>query len=81
MRVRRGMTQEQLAAATGIPLRTYQDIERGARHKPPFAQLINCAVVLDCTIDELLEDRHRTWTEFTAGVKAPTDAARLWHRT
>jgi transcriptional regulator with XRE-family HTH domain len=71
MRIARGLTQEELAEATGIPRRTYQDIERGARQKAPLAQLINCAIVLDCTLDELLEERHKQWTEFTSGVVRP----------
>lgn len=77
-RVARGMSQEQVAAATGISLSTYRRMERGKLDNPPIGYLINCAHVLGCKVFELVEPRHRKWFEFTAGVKAPRDPSKLW---
>lgn len=60
-RVARGMSQEEVAEATGISLSTYRRMERGKLGNPPIGYLINCAHVLGCKVFDLVEPRHRKW--------------------
>jgi len=54
MRVRRGLTQEQLAANSGLERSYTGGIERGVRN-PTIITLLKIAVALDCKPGELLE--------------------------
>lgn len=53
MRIKRGFTQPQLAAAVGVALRTYQCYEQGTR-SPSFDVLCALCRELQCTSDYLL---------------------------
>lgn len=53
IRLRRHMTQQKMADAIGVALRTYQCYETGTR-EPSFSLLVRMADVLDVFTDELL---------------------------
>jgi transcriptional regulator with XRE-family HTH domain len=55
-RRRSGLTQEQLAEKTGLPLRSVQNWEAGHRTPRPMA-LLALARVLGTTVEELLTGR------------------------
>lgn len=65
LRVRRGMTQEEVWSATGISRATsratYLKLEHGRYANPPIRYLANCALVLGCNLEDLIEPRWRTW--------------------
>jgi transcriptional regulator with XRE-family HTH domain len=68
-RIRRGATQPDMVKDTGIPISTYQRYEAGDYIDPPYRALMNCAIVLEVDINELIEDKFRRWTAFD--VKQP----------
>ena len=74
LRQARGLTQVQLAKATGMTQRaiSYYEIEA---EFPPAPALITLAQALEVTTDELLGVQPATPTE-----RAPSDKQRLWKR-
>lgn len=61
LRLERGYSQDDVADATGISVRTYQRLESNELPSPQLWYLVNCAVVLDCSLEELIEDE---WLRF-----------------
>jgi transcriptional regulator with XRE-family HTH domain len=59
-----GLSQRRLAETTGISLRTLQRIERLEVDNPPIRYLANCAIVLGCELEDLIEPAWRGWKEF-----------------
>lgn len=53
LRTAKGLTQSQMAAAAGVPLRSYQNYEIYHR-EPGLVPLARIAQVLDVTVDELI---------------------------
>ena len=58
------LSQRELAMRAGISLRTLQRIERLEVDNPPVRYLANCAIVLGCELDDLIEPEWREWKEF-----------------
>ena len=54
IRKRAGLTQGQMAKALGVLVRTYGSWERGEVNMN-IAQLVDCARILDCSTDEILD--------------------------
>jgi len=73
----RGLTQEDLAAATGVPLTTIYKLEAGKTQNPRIRHLQNLAIALDVELDRLLEEEWRGWTEFDAHAPVPPDLDEL----
>jgi transcriptional regulator with XRE-family HTH domain len=73
----RGLTQEELAAATGVPLTTIYKLEAGKTWNPRVRHLRNLAFALDVPFDELLEDEWSEWTAFDARAGEPPDIDEL----
>jgi transcriptional regulator with XRE-family HTH domain len=59
-----GLTQRALSERTGISLRTLQRIERLEVDNPPIRYLANCAIVLGCELEDLIEPEWRGWKTF-----------------
>jgi transcriptional regulator with XRE-family HTH domain len=72
-RERRGITQEELARATGLSNSVYWRLENGRYNNPPLRYLMNCALALGCTLDDLVEDEWREWMAFDARAAKPPD--------
>lgn len=64
MRKRRGLKQKELAEKLGVDWRTYGSWERGER-MINLEQAYNCAVLLDCSIDEIAGMPVRDPSEFS----------------
>lgn len=47
--------------ATGISRATYGRLEQGRYENPPLRYLVNCAIVLNVELDDVLQDDWRTW--------------------
>lgn len=77
LRVERGMSQTELAEATGISIATLRRLERGAVKNPPLRYLANCALVLACELEELIEDEWRRWLPI-ARKRPPRNSQSLW---
>lgn len=80
-RLRRGMTQREVADATGISYATYQRLERGEIDNPPLRYLTNCALVLGVRVGDLIEDEWLQWKRFdarTPDAPEPDERRRLW---
>jgi len=60
-RVKRGVTQQALAEAVGVSRATYVRVEQGRNTNPPLRLLMNCAIALNCALDDLIEDAWREW--------------------
>ena len=56
IREQRGLTQQQLATLTGIPLKTLVCWEQHRSTPKRINDLNNIAIVLDCYLDDFLED-------------------------
>jgi transcriptional regulator with XRE-family HTH domain len=78
-RVRRGIRQEDLAAAIGLSLTTYRELETGQMPNPPLRYLTNAAIALDVALDEIVEPEWREWLSIRGGPRQPPDRDRLWH--
>ena len=66
-----GLTQRELAAQTGISLRTLIRLENGEIDNPGIRTIVNLAEVLDIGFLWLIEPEWATWKEFKPGAKAP----------
>jgi transcriptional regulator with XRE-family HTH domain len=69
----KGRTQENVSDLSGIPLRTYQRLEAGSVSNPPIRYLVNLAMVLETTLEDICEPDWLEWTEFIEGLKSPSD--------
>ena len=58
------LSQRELAKRAGISLRTLQRIERLEIDNPPIRYLTNCAIVLGCELEGLIEPAWREWKAF-----------------
>lgn len=76
-RLRRGVTQTNLARAIGIDVKVYRRIEKGDR-VPPLDVLLNCAIALRVSLDDLVEDEWRRWQVLDQRSAAPPDPDELW---
>jgi transcriptional regulator with XRE-family HTH domain len=70
----RGWTQQQAADAAGLPIRTYQALERDEIFDPGVRQLTNVAQAFGCELREICEDKWLQTTDFTA----PRRSRRSW---
>lgn len=59
MRKKRGLSQSELAAASGVKFRTLQAYEGGINdiNKASLATLCNLAIALNCKITDILTDK------------------------
>lgn len=79
MRMRRGVTQEELARAVGISVPTYRRIERAETNNPKLRHLMNCAIALGVELDEILEDEWFEWLIFDRSRAAkPPQPEKFW---
>jgi transcriptional regulator with XRE-family HTH domain len=80
-RVKRGMTQAELANAAGLPLSTYWNYERGRVRDPGVITLSRLAHILGCKLSDLVED---DWDWFyvrkVAWPPKPDDPKVFWRR-
>lgn len=78
----RGLTQEELAAATGVALTTIYKLESGKTQNPKVRHLRNLSIALGVPFDALLEEEWKVWTEFDARAKEPDldDLLGPWHK-
>lgn len=74
----RGVTQEELARATGLSTSVYWRLENGHYDNPPVRYLVNCALALGCSLDDLIEDEWREWLVMDQRASAPPDHATFW---
>lgn len=69
----KGLTQEQVAEATGIPLRTFVRIENAMKHdidgvdSVKTGNLRRIARFFECSLDELANPRKASGSEVAAG--------------
>ena len=66
-----GLTQEDMSWATGIPIATYNRLERGKLPNPGIRHLANAAIVLRCDPADLISDGMRRWRDFGTGRLEP----------
>jgi transcriptional regulator with XRE-family HTH domain len=71
LRVRFGITQTELAEASGVGLRALQEIERGEIDNPRIRYLINIAMALGLELQDVCEEEWLAWTEFPNGPTEP----------
>lgn len=69
MRKKRGLKQKEIAEKLGVDWRTYGSWERGER-MINLEQACNCAVALDCSIDEIAGRPVRDPSEFSGQREA-----------
>ncbi|MCW3048495.1 MAG: Helix-turn-helix protein [Solirubrobacterales bacterium] len=81
LRVKRGVTQAEMATALGVALPTYRRLERGRMASPPIRYLANCALALGVALEDLIEDEWREWFIFDAHrAPTPPDHQRFWRK-
>lgn len=74
-----GIRQDELAEAVGIPVATYQRLERRQMRNPPLLYLMNCAMALDVPLDMVIEEDWWEWHKFPGGHDEPPPPD--WWRT
>jgi transcriptional regulator with XRE-family HTH domain len=62
-RIERGLSQREMAEATGLSQQTYWRLERGRMSNPPLRYLVNCSIVLQLPLEELLEPVWLKWLD------------------
>ena len=72
-RIRQGVTQEELATAVGVSVRTIRRLEAGEMTQPSIRLLMNCAFALGERLQMICQPEWLEWTVFTEGVDAPPD--------
>lgn len=78
-RVKRGMTQPELARAIGMSLSSYYRLERGIMRNPPLGYLANASIVLGCKLEKLIEDEWREWYGHRKHLSSrPENPKKLW---
>jgi transcriptional regulator with XRE-family HTH domain len=77
-RKRRGVSQDDMAAVTGISRSTYSKLERGLIDNPPLRYLSNCALALGCNLRELIEEDWLDWMVFDERKAQPPEAEQFW---
>ncbi len=80
VRMSRGVTQEELADAIGISGPTYRRLERGKMTSPPLGYLVNAAMALGVTLDDVIEDGWRKWHPLRADRAEPPVTDEFWRR-
>lgn len=82
-RLARGVTQRQMWEGLGVSRATYVRLEQGHMDNPPLRLLVNCAIALDCALDDLIEDTWRQWYTRTGyePTKPPVFPAAPGHPT
>jgi transcriptional regulator with XRE-family HTH domain len=75
-RIASGLDQKTMAEKTGIPLSTYRRLERGKQKpddldNPPIRYLINCALVLHMSLEEVSPVALDEWTVFDVEAAEP----------
>jgi transcriptional regulator with XRE-family HTH domain len=78
-RLKRSVTQQQLADVTGLSLTTIRRLDRGEIEHPPITFLLNCARALEVNITELIEPEWQ-WSVFDASKAADPPAKEWWQR-
>ena len=76
--MRRGVTQQEMADATGISTATYWRLEHGRLSDPPIRLLANCALALGVELEDLIEDEWRQWLTLDKRRSAPPDPTDFW---
>jgi transcriptional regulator with XRE-family HTH domain len=80
MRLRRGMTQREVWEATGIGRGSYLYLEHGGHRSPPLRHLSNCAIILGCKLEDLIEPEWRRWLQLDDAAPRPKHPEQLWKR-
>ena len=80
LRVEKGVTQQEMADATGISTATYWRLEHGHIEDPPIRLLNNCALALGVRVEKLIEDEWREWLVLDQRRPEPPDPATFWRR-
>jgi transcriptional regulator with XRE-family HTH domain len=79
-RLRRGLTQRQLAEDAGVALTSLRRMERREHPDPSLRDLNNCAIVLGVDVTDLLEDEWLQWDPRPGKPRAPARPQKLWKR-
>jgi transcriptional regulator with XRE-family HTH domain len=80
-REKRGVTQEELAAATGISTSTIRRLENPPSitvANPPLRYLQNCALALGCKLSDLIEPEWQEWMVFDGRKPKPPASTEFW---
>jgi transcriptional regulator with XRE-family HTH domain len=79
-RLRRGLTQREVAERSGISYATYQRLERGEIDNPPLRYLTNCALLLGVRVGDLIEDEWLQWKRFDETTPDPPTQDARWRQ-
>jgi transcriptional regulator with XRE-family HTH domain len=66
-----GILQRELAEITGISIASLKRLERGLAKTPPLWWYVNCAIALNVTLEEVLEEDAEDQWYATAGAPVP----------
>lgn len=77
-RVKRGLTQQEVADLVGLSLNGYWKYERDRIFNPGVRQLANLAIIFGCQIEDLIEDEWREGS-WPFGTQRPEEPSRFWH--
>jgi transcriptional regulator with XRE-family HTH domain len=73
LRLGRGLYQDEVAEAAGLPLTTYRKLETGRLSNPKIQLLLCFAAALGCTVDDLTEPSWRAIAELRTRRAMPLE--------
>jgi len=79
VRRRRGLTQQEMADAVGVSLRTYRRVERGEVDDPGVRLLHNCAIALGVTLYDIIPAEWYFWSVFSEDARVPPNWEEFFH--
>jgi DNA-binding XRE family transcriptional regulator len=72
-RINRGVSQQDLADAVGVSLKTIERLEANKIRDPHLRIVSNCALALKVKLEDVIEPSWREWHVFNAKRPAPPD--------
>jgi transcriptional regulator with XRE-family HTH domain len=73
MRLKRGVSQAELADAVGVSLRTIERLEAGRIRDPGIRLINNCALALGVKLEQLIHPVWRQWLDCDGAHPQPPD--------
>ena len=80
IRIRRGVSQAELAKAVGVSVRTIERLEGGLIRDPKIRLVSNCAIALGVKLEQLIHPAWREWFDYDDEHPEPPDPSKFLNK-